>query len=229
MSETLMTEAATTTEGQSASVVADPAAQATANAQQVGNTEQQATGEQTGQQSVEGEKPNADEADKQAEGEGEQKADAPKAPEKYEFKAPEGQEFDATLIAEFSDVARELDLPQDAAQKLLDKMAPVMQARQVEAIEAIKKQWVDNATVDKEFGGDKLTENLAVAKKALDKFGTPELRTLLNETGLGNNPEIIRAFYRAGKAISEDSFVGGGSGNKAVNSDPAKSLYPNQP
>jgi hypothetical protein len=59
----------------------------------------------------------------------------------------------------------------------------------------------------------------------MDAFATPELRTLLNESGLGNHPEIIRAFYRAGKAISEDGFVAGG--HKATDKGDAKRLYPN--
>lgn len=132
------------------------------------------------------------------------------APEKYEFKAAEGQKFDDSVLEQFSEVARELDLPQDAAQKVLDKMAPVLQARQAEVVEKMRTEWADTAKTDKEFGGEKLNENLSVAKKALDQFATPELRTLLNETGLGNHPEVIRMFYRAGKAISEDqSFVSG--------------------
>jgi hypothetical protein len=51
-----------------------------------------------------------------------------------------------------------------------------------------------------------------VAKKALDAFGTAELRSLLNESGLGNHPEVIRFMFRAGKAISEDSMVTGNKG-----------------
>jgi hypothetical protein len=51
-----------------------------------------------------------------------------------------------------------------------------------------------------------------VAKKALDAFGTTELRSLLNESGLGNHPEVIRFMFRAGKAISEDSMVTGTKG-----------------
>jgi hypothetical protein len=51
-----------------------------------------------------------------------------------------------------------------------------------------------------------------VAKKALDAFGTAELRSLLNESGLGNHPEVIRFMFRAGKAISEDSMVTGTKG-----------------
>lgn len=151
------------------------------------------------------------------------------APEKYEFEAPEGAEFDGEVIGKFSEVAKELNLTQDAAQKILSSVAPVIQARQAEAIQEARSAWLSDAKADKEFGGDKLVENLSVAKKALDAFGTPELRSLLDETGLGNHPELIRVLYRAGKAISEDRFVPAqGSGGPSGSKDFAKSLYPEQ-
>lgn len=131
------------------------------------------------------------------------------APEQYEFKAEDGKSFDEAVLGAYSEVAKELNLSQDAAQKLLDKVAPVIQARQQEQIEAVRTQWEAASKSDKEFGGDKLPENLGVAKKALDAFGSPELKALLMESGLGNNPEVIRFMFRAGKAISEDKFVGG--------------------
>lgn len=136
-------------------------------------------------------------------------AEAPKAPEAYEFKAPEGRVFDPEVMASYSQVARELNLSQDAAQRLLDAVGPKMAERQMALIEATRNGWADNSRSDKEFGGEKLSENLGVAKKALDAFGTTELRTLLNETGLGNHPELIRFMFRAGKAISEDRMVSG--------------------
>lgn len=215
MQETLMGEATTTTEGNAASTGAGQ----DATGQTAPATDPAQTQHATDAQSASGES-TAGEA-KGTEG----KADA--APETYEFKAPEGQEFDSQVIGAFSDVAKELNLSQDAAQKLLDKMAPTLQARQAEQISALKTSWAESATADKEYGGDRLGENLGIAKAALDKFGTPELRTLLNESGMGNHPEVIRFMYRAGKAISEDGVVTGGSAIPAVN-DPAKRLFPNQ-
>lgn len=211
--ETLMTEtAAPTTEGQAAS---QPAAGEGTAPNAEGNTQQATEGQNTEGQPAEGANP-----------EGEQ-AKAPEgAPEKYEFKAIEGAEVTADTLAEFSEVAKELNLSQDAAQKILDKMAPAMARRQAEAIEGVKTQWAESARTDKEFGGDKLGENLAVAKKALDSFGSPELRTLLNESGLGNHPEVIRFMVRAGKAISEDGLVQG-TRSTAAAADPAKRLFPN--
>lgn len=148
------------------------------------------------------------------------------APEKYEFKTPGGVKLDEAVIGEFEIVARELGLTQDAAQKLVEKIAPKMAertaAQQAEAFTAFRADLVNQVRTDKELGGEKLPENLAVAKKALDNLGTPALRTLLEQSGLGDHPEVIRLFYKAGKALSEDGFVPGGkqpgqSGKTAAN------------
>jgi hypothetical protein len=131
------------------------------------------------------------------------------APEKYELTASEGRDFDPAVMEAYSEVARELNLSNGDAQKLLDKVAPVMHARQQEQLATIKSDWEHASKVDKEFGGDKLNENLGIAQKALDAFGTPALKSLLVETGLGNNPEVIRFMLRAGKTISEDKVHNG--------------------
>ena len=210
--ETLMTEAATTTEGAAAP---ESATQVSATAADDGGQKQQATeGQGTGSQQAEG-------ATTEGEKSSEKKQEG--APESYEFKAPEGVTFDDAVIGAFSEVAKELNLPQEHAQKVLDKMAPVIAQRQSEQLTAANAQWVESVKTDKEFGGDALNENLAVAKKAFDEFTSPELRTLLNQTGLGNHPEIIRVFYRAGKALSEDRFVAG-KGGKPDRAEP-RNLY----
>jgi len=155
------------------------------------------------------------------EGEGEQEG----APESYAFKQQEGVEIDDAVVSAYSEVAKELNLSQDNAQKMLDTMASSMAERQAEQIAAVHEAWASDTKADKELGGEKLNENLAVAKKAMDAFGTPELTTLLNETGIGNHPEIIRAFYRAGMKISEDTFVNGDS-NPQSDKPMAERMYP---
>lgn len=147
------------------------------------------------------------------------------APEKYEaFTAPEGTALDAAVMTEFETAARELNLPQDAAQKLIDKMAPVMAKQQTAQLEQLRTDWAAASTSDKEFGGEKLAENLGFARKAIDTFGTPELKTMLNQTGLGNHPDVVRFMVRAGKAISEDRIVTGGAPASA-NRSAAEVLY----
>jgi hypothetical protein len=130
-------------------------------------------------------------------------------PEKYEFKSPEGHTLDEAVLKSFAESAKEAGLSNDAAQKVIDKVAPVIAARQLESIVAVHKQWVEASTSDKEFGGAKLSESLATAKKAVEAFGTPELSRILNESGFGNHPEIIRFLFRTGRAIGVDKFVGG--------------------
>lgn len=144
------------------------------------------------------------------------------APEKYEFK--DADKMDPKVLEAFSESAKEVNLTQDAAQKLLDKVAPALQAQRDEQVKAVHQQWIEASTNDKEFGGDKFKENLGTAKRAFDQFTTPEFRTFLDETGLSNHPEIIRAFWKVGKAISEDKLVSGQPGGKAT-VNPADVLY----
>ena len=165
--------------------------------------------------------------------------DAPEgAPDKYEFNAKVAdapEELDPEVLTAFGDVAKELNLPQEAAQKVLDKVAPVIQAKQAKVVEQTKVEWANQSKSDQEFGGESLNDSLDVAKTSLDTFGTDALKSLLQETGLGNHPEVIRFMYRAGKAISEDSYVGNSQGANAQGSNvpkdfdgKANALYSNQ-
>lgn len=180
--------------------------------------------EGTADQSAAGDKPAGD---------GEPAADDDKptgAPEQYEdFTAPEGVKLDAEVAGEFKSLAKELNLPQDQAQKVADlgvKLAQKWQAQQAAVLAETAAKWAQEAQTDAEFGGDKLPENLAVAKKALNDFGSEKLQTLLHESGLGNHPEVIRLLVNAGKAISEDRIVAGKSGTAPAVST-AQRMFPN--
>jgi len=74
--------------------------------------------------------------------------------------------------------------------------------------EAAKKtvsDWAAEAKADKEFGGEKFDSNVAIAKKGLDAVGNDKLKSLLKESGIGSHPEVIRAFFKIGKMVSEDT------------------------
>jgi hypothetical protein len=76
---------------------------------------------------------------------------------------------------------------------------------------------------DPAFNGDNLDTVMSVAAKAIDRFAGDTLypnvkfdqekgemvpgtfRDFLKTTGIGNHPAMVRAFYLAGKEISEDS------------------------
>ncbi|EHW2661084.1 peptidase [Escherichia coli] len=152
------------------------------------------------------------EGDKPAE---KKESDKPEgAPEKYEFQAAEGVELDTEALKEFEPVAREMNLTNEQAQKLVDvypKILAGVQQRQVEAWQQTTEQWAADVKSDKEIGGDKLPSNLSAAQRALDQFGTPELKEYLNTTGLGNHPDLVKTFVKIGKAMSEDGMVTGGN------------------
>jgi hypothetical protein len=135
------------------------------------------------------------------------------APEAYEFKAPEGVALDKELTAEFEGLARELSMPQDEAQALVERMAPKIQARmqaaQVEMLATARAEWAAAVEADPEIGGQARGAALASAAKALKEFGTEPLRALLKDSGIEAHPEVIRFFSRAGKSLSEESFMGG--------------------
>jgi hypothetical protein len=145
----------------------------------------------------------------------------------YDFKMPENMQLDEELAGELKEFAKEKNLSAEEAQKLVD-LGVKMREKEASAYQDVQKQWVEQIKADQEIGGAQLEENIAVAKKALDAFGTPELKGLLNSTGFGNNPEVVRAFYKIGKAISEDKLIVGEGKPRGGPKDPAKTLFPNQ-
>ena len=226
MSETsLMTEANQTNEGDTQQPVDATAEQSTGATTE---TEQQAEAVQDQQGSDESNVESETSESETPEG----------APDKYEFNpkvADAPDELDPEVLTAFGEVAKELDLPQEAAQKVLDKVAPVIQAKQAKAVEQARADWATESQSDEEFGGENLEANLEIAKTSLKEFGTDALKSLLQESGLGNHPEVIRFMYRAGKAISEDGYVGNSQGANAKGSNVPKdfngianALYSNQ-
>jgi hypothetical protein len=153
------------------------------------------------------------------------------APEELEFTVPEGMEVNEPLMGEFKDLAKELGITQEVGQKLIDLQTAHEQKRADESTQAwndMQATWVNDAKADKEYGGTEMNANLAVAKKTIDQFGTPELKEMLDFTGAGNHPEIIRLFYRVGKAISDDNLVMGTNPAAPAQRDPAKIMFPEQ-
>lgn len=155
-------------------------------------------------------------------------------PATIDLKLPEGFVADEAALGEYKSVAQALGLKGEQAQKVFDVYAKheaardaARQAQAVEAREAQNRQWAEAARADKEYGGGNFDASLAHAQRAMARFGSKELLTWLNESGAGNHPELMRAFIRAGKAISEDNTRGASSGG-GVSSEQAvlRSRYP---
>lgn len=140
------------------------------------------------------------------------KADAG-APEKYEFALPDGMSLDPASLVKFETLARERGMTQEHAQGLVDLYTSVQREQVAKHQEQWSKQvndWAAEVSSDKEIGGANLDANIALAKGALSKLAPPEFRALLESTGLGNNPAMIKFCVAAGKLVAEDKFRTGG-------------------
>ncbi len=191
-----------------------------------GNTQQTAEGASTpgtGAAPAAGTQPAATqpgaEGAKPAEGEGKQGADEVT----YEFTAPEGVTLDKASTDEFVAIAKELKLPKEAAQKVVDIAVKREQAL-INTRNTMVNDWAEQVKADKDLGGDKLQETLATASKAI-ALGPPELKELLNTSGIGNHPAVVKWAYAIGKALSEDRFVSGKAGEQPTST--ASRLFPN--
>ncbi|MGL4232688.1 MAG: hypothetical protein ACRCWJ_15090 [Casimicrobium sp.] len=149
----------------------------------------------------------------------------------YELTMPEGVELDKSMLEAFNPVAKELDLSNAGAQKVaeffIEKVQPQIAEQFVKGIEAdVENQKADWAKTTKElivsdaqaekpedrvFDGSNFEAVTKTSARALDRFGSPELRQLLDASGLGNNPEVVKFTYKIGKLIGEDNdFQRGG-------------------
>jgi hypothetical protein len=167
--------------------------------------------------------------------EGDPPKDPPKepvVPEKYDLKLPDGSVLQVTDIETTASLAKEFKLSQEDAQKLLNQ-------RSNERAEFLKGQqdflksevvaWGKALTADKEIAGEKGTEykpNVALAKQAINRFASPDLIQILNETGYGNHPELVRMMVRIGKAMREDKFHPGDGKTGGTENDIANKFYP---
>ena len=131
------------------------------------------------------------------------------APEAYEPFDVEGQQFTEAQLEGFAATAKELGLSQENAQKMLAAMVPTARQYLVDDLKAKSQEWASLSEKDPEIGGANFKANVGVANQALKQFATPEFTALLRGSGLGAHPEVVRVFYRIGKAMQQDHGVTG--------------------
>lgn len=151
-----------------------------------------------------------------AEGDAEQTGDAAEdegAPDAYaDFTVPEDVKLDADTLEKFQPLAKELGLSQAKAQQLVDFQVGLLQAdagAREEAFTGALSEWRTANKADAEYGGAKWDQNREAAGRLVDRFGTPELKQFLNETGAGEHPELVRFVHRMAQVIAEDTHVAG--------------------
>jgi len=151
-------------------------------------------------------------------------------PDTYaDFAMPEGMQLDETALAEATPLFKDLGLTQEQGQKVIDLYAKQVQAgsqTQTDNFNQLMNDWRTQAKSDGDIGGDKFDENVKIAQSAVAKYGTPELKQLLEYHGVGNHVEVIRFMVRIGRTLNED--VPGSTGGATTKAEDAVSiLYPN--
>lgn len=154
-------------------------------------------------------------------GEGEAAAEILGSPESYDLVVPEalaaeGMTFDAEAFAAVEPVFRDLNLSNAAAQQLVnayaEKIGPLLASRGQNAAETMgaemRRQWATDA--EAEFNGKDgnptMQEAKGLARQAFIASGikadSPFL-TMLEESGLGNHPDMIRFVSWVGRNVGE--------------------------
>ncbi len=163
-------------------------------------------------------------------GEGEAAKPILSAPEAYAIELPEelakaGMTFDKEAFDAVEPILRDLNLSNEAASALTsayaEKILPLLQKRAGEANDALgadmRRQWSEAAT--KEFDGREgraaFNEVKALCRQAFIRGGvnaeSPFL-TLLEESGLGSHPDMIRTMAYFGRALGEAGIEAGNGG-----------------
>lgn len=127
-------------------------------------------------------------------------------PEKYEFQMPEGMEPDQGLIEAFSGVAKKLKLSQEEAAEVVTaftKRGQELLAAQAKAEADQVKAWRDQVTSTPGYE----QELLIPAKRTLmnSELVSPELKGLIEDSYLGNHPEVIKFLAKIQKLVKEDT------------------------
>lgn len=201
----------TTSQTQNEAPAAIEPAVSDASTQATAETETDASADEG---TVLGGKPVASEAETETEATTEAEVETPAgAPEKYEF-AMEGVELDADLLTEAEPILRELNLSNDDANKLLPAANQLVEKTRDNTIQQItdyaaqqRADWLKIAKSDPEIGGAKWDDTVQSAAKGLDALGFKEghpFREMLNDTGFGNNRDMISAFRQIGQLAGED-------------------------
>lgn len=153
-----------------------------------------------------------------------------KAPEAYDFTGslPEGYSLDEPTAQGFGNVCREMNLTNEQANTMakfgFDFIGQIQAAQEAQALQQ-SKDW---ATQTRTELGANFEKTVSLAGAGIERLEReiPELRSILNENGLGNRLPIVKLFARIGEMVSEDQ--GGTLSNRSnMEATGYQALYPN--
>lgn len=158
---------------------------------------------------------------------------APPAEVVYALTLPKDAAIEADAVERLTAFAKANSLSPETAQKALEHANAEVAADRAKQTEAntqafqtlARETWVNEIKADKEFGGEKFTATIIESKRAAEIAFTPEERKILDDTGWGNNPLLVKGFARIGRRIGNDTLVTGGGMNGGSQKSTAELLY----
>lgn len=145
------------------------------------------------------------------------------------LKIPDGFELDEATSGKFLETFNNQELsPEARAQALLDLHAEVLTSASEANSQAwteMQDQWQNEVRSDPEIGGQKLQTTLTSVGKLLDQFGTPELRSVFDLTGAGNNVHMVKFLASIASHLTESSSAVQGS-PAGAQASLAERMYP---
>lgn len=148
------------------------------------------------------------------------------APEAYaDFNLPEGIEIDKGMLDGVKAQFKAAGYTQEQAQAAID-LHIANQTEQQEVFLQTRKEWVNEIKTDKEFGGDKFDSTVKGAQLALRKFdGDGQMIQLLETSGFGDHPGVIKFLARIHAAMGEDQVFGERQNDKGKSAPVHERLY----
>lgn len=128
----------------------------------------------------------------------------------FELKLAENSLLDQSKVDEVIAYAKAKGLNNEQAQDLLNREEATLNKfveDQNEALAKTSQEWKQQSMSDKEIGGPEFNKNVEMAHRAIKQYGSETLINYLNESGLGNHPDVVRMFMRIGKAMSNDKII----------------------
>ena len=131
----------------------------------------------------------------------------PDKAEDYKFELPDvpGITWSPEKIGTFLQVAHKAGFTDRQVQDALNWYAGDVKSStesykttQTTAVQKLKEEW-----------GGQFDRKAVLAQRAVQHYGGPELVKVLDDTGLGNNPVLIRLFADIGENLAEDGFISG--------------------
>ena len=132
-------------------------------------------------------------------------------------------EDDEGVLDDFKEFAHHNNLTQDQADNLLGLFSDLQEEdakNEEQAMEDLKVQTTIGLQRD---WGKNYDGNLDYARRAYAQFGTPELTEIMDGSGFGNHPEVIKAFSKVGQLLGEEALaVGTGLGRNQMSPQSAQ-------